>query len=768
MKRVALAIGVFLTAAGIGFVSVERAREQWIVIEACEAAQQGRIEHALALTEERVGSDDTGRAAGECRCHALLRAGDTEACIALLETLVDDPEDWIPQPGLSDLLLQRWGEVGRHEEARSLAISLARAHPEEPFLLQRELEARVVLEPEAKVLADLQSRLPERGNAAARTRVLIAQRHLMRGDAPSAIALLSGPFPPEAENALGLWHDTLGTAHAMNDDLPGTQRAYDAWRAAGGDPAEISARYLLALSTSGLHDTEIDLLAAFRTALADPRIQADAALAESLAVRLLYTLVAADRAQEALATYDALAGHVPLDGVSRDEIERADLGRRLSEAPEEARAGRLQFTLPAELAGGTLLVSPAPGAAPDADYEARGIQAGVQIRVERPLALAPTRWVARDREGHTRASGTLVPRPGDTLGVRVETMASAPSPPDVPERARGRDGRRRVALLLLDCGDWAISQYLRTRGDLPVWDSLLAGGHRAVLDSDPPLTAAALEALVWPGRRNETSLVGTVYRYGVELAGLESIGTNPFEPLGWFLPESRDLFETLGAGELRVANLLLAHGGVRAGRHGIVTGPEGRTEALALGASRRPLRADERARFPTLASLDGSDLHHVETIAAEFDAAESLLREGRLDVLAMRIEPLDLLTHAHFGEAVRAGQDDGNALLFSVYRYIDGRLGALLPTLDADDVLIVASDHGIRTAMEHDRPALFVAQGEGVPVGRAPGQPNLRGMARVIANLTQVETDWPETGIALWSGETRVAEGDASPEPDEG
>ena len=60
------------------------------------------------------------------------------------------------------------------------------------------------------------------------------------------------------------------------------------------------------------------------------------------------------------------------------------------------------------------------------------------------------------------------------------------------------------------------------------------------------------------------------------------------------------------------------------------------------------------------------------------------------------------------------------------------------------------SDHGIRTAMEHDEDAMFVAVGEGIPRGRAPGRPHLRGLPRVLAELFDVETDWPKTGIAPW------------------
>jgi hypothetical protein len=336
--------------------------------------------------------------------------------------------------------------------------------------------------------------------------------------------------------------------------------------------------------------------------------------------------------------------------------------------------------------------------------------------------------------------------------------AAAPFTPPSLERAPA-DGRRRVALVLLDCGDWAISSYLRARGDLPVLDALLRSGYRAVLDSDPPLTAAALESIVWPERRSDASLAGTFYRFGIELAGLESVGENPFELLSWVLPETQDLFGAIGAGERSAANLLLAHGGVRAGRHGEISGPHGATRRAALGRTRRELDAAERARFPRLAHADDAiDAHYIQTIAAEFDATDELLRGGEIDLVAVRIEPLDILTHAHFADAVRDAQDDGQGLLFDVYRYIDGRIGALHRFLDADDVLLVMSDHGIRTAMEHDRPALFIATGAGVPAGRAPGNPSLRGVARVLADLLGVATAWPETGVADWAGAVAAAD----------
>jgi hypothetical protein len=350
---------------------------------------------------------------------------------------------------------------------------------------------------------------------------------------------------------------------------------------------------------------------------------------------------------------------------------------------------------------------------------------------------------------------------GGVVDVRVE-----PRQPREPQRVRltrrPGDGRRRVILLLLDCADWRIVEYLRARRELPTLDALIRDGHRAVLDSDPPLTSAALEALVWPTRRGAASFVGLVHRVGVELAGLASVGENPVDALSWVLPEDEDLFSVLGAERHSVANLLLAHGSIRAGKHSEVTGPFGRKQRIPLTRSVRDLRADERERWPALAAaLAGRDATYIRTIAAEFDTAVEIVDAREIDLLALRIEPLDILTHAHFAETVRDGQDDGENVLYSTYRYIDARIAEVHDRIDADDVFIVMSDHGIRTAMEHSRHAIFVATGPGIPKGRAPGRPSLRGVPAVLGDLFGVRTDWPETGVAPWARALAAAPADA-------
>jgi hypothetical protein len=449
-------------------------------------------------------------------------------------------------------------------------------------------------------------------------------------------------------------------------------------------------------------------------------------------VRLVLSLASAKRLEEALALYDRYRDALPSDGLQREELERAARAELLSRAPAAARRGALVFQLTDLPEDAVLLVSPDADAPVDADYERFEPPAGGLLALERTEGEAPPRWVVRTGD-RVLGSGVAHPIAGDARPVEIAMREEARIPtPHLRARPPG-DGRRRVLLLLLDCGDWRIIRYLMARGELPVLAALLRDGHRAVLDSDPPLTAAALEALVWPLRRGDASLLGLVHRMGGELAGLSSVGENPFEEIAWVLPESDDLFSTLAAGGRSAANLLLSHGGIRAGRHGEVSGPNGGRRRVEIGRTAR--------------DLDPKEL----------DATEMVLREDGIDFAAVRIEPLDILTHAHFGVIAAEGQDDGRGLLYDVYRYIDARLAAIDTALDEDDVLIVMSDHGIRTAMEHARESFFVAVGGGAPPGRAEGTPAIRGVSRAVADLLGVATDWPDTGVAPWASQAPLA-----------
>jgi len=753
-RRGLLLVAVLICAAGAGLVSVRSIDDQIAVLEACEAVEQRDWQTALERTEGRVGDDDAGRAAAECRSLALLATGEAEAGIALLERAVEAGRDdgWAPRPELSIHLIQTRRSQARSEAAAELAHRAARRYPDDPDLFYLELETRSGIEDDEVVSRELAARVPERGPQAVRMRVSLANRQLFRGDPEAALEALGERPPQDAGAALGAWFDARGLALASNGDTAATIANYESWKRVGGDPLEVAARYALAMSIAGLADPTSTPSELLRRALANGGRSIDPKLREALAIRLILTLANEGDSEAALAAYDRFHREFELTGLTRDELVRSGSHRALAATPATGLRGRVRFTAPAPEPGAELLLSPGVDEPVDTRFAAVPVPASGRIEIEREIGTAPVRWVYRDAHARTLASGNIQPVAGRS--VDVEIAARAPKPrARISLARRPGDGRRHVVLLLVDCGDWRIVETLRARGELPTLDALLAQGYRAVLDSDPPLTAAALEALVWPNRRNAASFVGLMHRMGTELAGLSSVGENPLDGLSWLLPEEPDIFSVLGRGDRAAANLLLAHGSIRAGRHSEVTGPFGRTRRIPIRRSARDLRADERERFPMLARAAtlGRDAQHIRTIAAEFDTAEDIVVDGSVDLLALRIEPFDILTHAHFAETVRDGQDDGELLLYDVYRYVDARIADVHSRIDADDVFIVMSDHGIRTAMEHSPHGIFVATGPGIPHGRAAGRPALRGVSIVLANLLGVAADWPDTGVAPWS-----------------
>ena len=73
--------------------------------------------------------------------------------------------------------------------------------------------------------------------------------------------------------------------------------------------------------------------------------------------------------------------------------------------------------------------------------------------------------------------------------------------------------------------------------------------------------------------------------------------------------------------------------------------------------------------------------------------------------------------------------------------------------IDADGVLILISDHGIRNTLEHDPNCVFKASAPGLVVDRLEDRPEIGGTGRMIAELLSVETDWPATGMESWVAE---------------
>ena len=750
--RLSILLAALTVSVGLGIISIRHADQNAAILAACGAVESGDWNTALQRTEDLTLGGSLARDAAECRCIALVATDRGGECESLMDRLLSDSasDGWSPNPSLAVHLIQTRRSAGHIAEAAELARRAARQFPTNGDLFFLELTTRSSIEDEALVLRELEARIDPKAAEATRMRTSLATRHLIRGDARRALDVL-GPGPPMgSQDAIERWHDTRGMAFANTGDLSAVKRSYAEWARAGGNPKELQARYALTLSIAGLGDPDASTVSLLGDALAKADGLIDESLLEALAIRLILTLVDADEQEGALAVYDHFQKRFALAGLTREELERSAIHHTLENENAGRPNGTIRFSLPSRNPQYSLLISPPPGEPVDTDFYPVDLSESFAVDVNRPLDVAPVRWVYRDGDGSALASGTVNPEPGAVVSVSVSPGAPLPAPRPILTREPA-DGNRRVLLIMLDCGDWRLTQYLRARGELPVLDSLLSVGFRGVLDSDPPLTAAALESIVWPERRGGASFVGLVHQIGIEVAGLASVGENPFSALSWILPEDEDLFSMLGSKEYAAANMLFSHGGIKAGHHSEITGPNGLRRRLPITTSSRDLDAEERRRWPKLVTDSERDAVHLRTIAAEFDTAAEIAEAREVDFLALRIESLDILTHSHFAQTARTGQDNGNRFLYELYRYIDTRLGEVHNLLDEDDIFIVMSDHGIRTAMEHSHHAMFIASGRGVPFGRADGRPALRGVSAVIADLMGIDASWPRTGVAPWS-----------------
>lgn len=745
----AVGVGVGLTVLALLLVGCgedfrdERARAT------CEAVAEERFAEALERATGPLESRGADRDTAECRCIAALSLGDREACTDLLGPLLEAPEaaDWIPNPVLTKLMVRTWQAAGRIEPAAALAERAAPTQRDDLDMLQLELMLRSRLENEDAVLSQIEDRLREDPSWIPQ-RLVLALAWMRRARHDEALRVLGETPPPKDHPLLMPWFESRIQAQASAGDLQAVQATFDVWRETGWDPTDLAARYALRLSVDQLVDPAHDTIDLLREAIASQAELRDPNLVWGLHRRLIAQLLAAGRPREALAAYDAAIETVRLDGLTREEIERA-VERAEGEIRADAPA-TLRFHPPAEAVGGRLLLSPEPGQPPDAGYRAMAIEDTGPLEIEIRRGQHARRYVFEDREGRPRASGAVWPEPAASIEIRPVFASPPPRRDWSPTRRSAGDGRRRVFAILADCADWRLTEYLRHRGELPFQDHLFRQGYRAVLESRPAFTAAALQSLVWPApAATVPDTLGWIHHLGLELAGLESVGRNPVGWLSLLLPERPNLFETLGSGPLVTANMLLAHGRIDAGRHAEVVGPHGDRRDLPSQQAYRPLREDELSRHPALVH-DAETKKFAETIAAEMDAAEEIARDGEVDFLFLRLEALDLITHAHFGALDGRGQDDAGGPLTATYRYIDERLADLHALLDADDWLVYLSDHGIRSVMEHEEDAVFAAIGDGVPTGRAPGRPALRGVPRSLAAMLGVETDWPRTGATPW------------------
>lgn len=740
--------------------AVEGARAAQTADAICAAVERGDWETALEIEPQPESGGESRARAAECRCLALLETGRRLECTETMESLLTERPGWVPSPLPTAFVVESLRDAGELGRAVELVRRGTRAYPDSSVLLVLEMDLRRNVESERTILDEMASRLAEMGEARPVIALRLAERNVDRQEWEEAAALL-GDAPPADGQLSDYWFHLRTLVAAGQGDGEGLRRFFAQWRATGADDAELAARYAFLVSTYLLLDPEHDTTSLLERAVEQTEGFPDLELRRALLTRYVGNLVVNGheaRALEVLARAENEVG--TLRGMNREEILR-ELARGQSGEAGRREEGTILFRL-SDRHEGDLLAVPPRDSPVDAPYEQLVVPTDGVVKIEREIGDAPLRWVLRDGEGRTVGSGAVWPVPGTSTEVVIARRTAAPlARRPVLEPRPTADGRRRISLLILDSADWRLLRYQMERGDLPTFTALEEAGTRAVVLSEPPFTAAAISAIAIPGQKGVVSVFGLVHQMGREIESMNFVGVNPVAALEWVLPSSDGLFEVLGAGDLRTVNMLRSYGPLRVGRQGSTVGPLGRVDRLAGYPGSRPLTPDEASLLPELP--EDRDRELVRELVADLDTAVDLARSDDVDLAALRVDSLDLFTHAHFPAVSRTFQDDGRPVLYSFYRLLDHRLAEVRRAQDEDDLLVLLSDHGSRTALEHDRHALFLAVGSGVEPGRIVEQPPIRGIGRMLATLLGVETDWPETALSRWAASVDVDEGAATP-----
>ncbi len=766
LVRLAILLALVGIAAYLFLRTMPRLRRYRAVDAACTAVERGDWQTALSSSEGLVGPDSEGLRAAQCRCLALLQTDGKKSCVGLLEGLLDDPrtDGWLPRPELTSLVVADRGDRGEPGAAADLAHRGAVAYPEDGFLLLQELTFRSRTEDEQSVLQEMEQRLPEAGGAEPTLRLELAQRHIRRNewrDARELIGTKPDRFPPHFRSA---WYSLDTNILAGLGDVEGLDATFEEWKEHGGDPARLDALHAVMLSGHQLQDPKRSTLDRLRDA-ARHGDRIDPVLLKLVYLRLIGTLVVSGAYDEALATYDRAVDEVgDLEVITREDIQRSETQSLFGENRLAELRGTIRLRVPDHRPGDTIMVSPALDETVDSAYVPINLTASGTAQVERGVGTWPQRWVLRDAAGRVAGSGAVWANPDASVDVDVvrhppttttERTASLAHFLSSPEEATGSP-HRRVFQVILDCGDWRLVEYGLARGEMPFFAQAIRRGRRAVLDSVPPFTATAVAKLVYPKKSGVRSLFDLVHQLGGEIEGLNFVGRNPFAAVGWVLPKQAQIFETFAEHGYSTVNLLRSHGGLEVGRQAQVRGPGDEVHQLPGYRSSRKLTPAEQDLLGLQAAPEKADtpadlaLDFLREMAADFDVLDRLAQESTIDYVALRVASLDLLTHTQFQAMTRTEQDDGDTLLYRTYRYMDQRLSGVASHLHPGDVLIVMSDHGIRTPMEHDQRALFIALGDDVTPGRIDGSPPIQEVTGWVADLMGVETDWPGAGTADW------------------
>ncbi len=327
--------------------------------------------------------------------------------------------------------------------------------------------------------------------------------------------------------------------------------------------------------------------------------------------------------------------------------------------------------------------------------------------------------------------------PGQEQEKRVELVAQPALGwlPPVAQRKPTADGHRRVLVVWPDGGSWFLLNGYAKRGLMPNIAQLLRTGARGeMISTNPPFTATAYKRMVELEPANYDPEEGGL----LEVLALQLKGI-PF--LDGFLPDSlvsgsegRTIYDALSANGLIAANLVFSDRFVSSpddlktsdgrrleiGEDALATARGEGAEAIDASEAAAVLTnvlhidaAKEPERAAALTSL-GIFLYGVDNSEAKVKAGLDVWQKNNIDFMLLRLPSVDILSHRYFWTVDESFVQNP---MIETYRYFDAVVGRFIETLDADDTLVVVSDHGVAGTLHHHRACLLIVDGPGIQPG---------------------------------------------------
>lgn len=371
------------------------------------------------------------------------------------------------------------------------------------------------------------------------------------------------------------------------------------------------------------------------------------------------------------------------------------------------------------------------------------------------LATAALAWIDQGRRLVVVAAILLLPGLifPSLLFSYLDTASPQPSA-SRPVREPTAHGRK-VVLIGLDGADWRVLDRRLALGELPTFKRLLSEGSRASLQT----LAGANSAEIWAGLFTgaDSASHGCRDFFRIRLAGMNAPGFYPVHRT--FVQEAAGQLERIGLASRRIIDRsclkrrpvweILDDLGVSTG---IVDGyyysaptprlqhPESYVFSYALNVlGPTPGLLDDRSeeelvtvvrpvsRFADyLPHRSAGDFYWQSEVLLD-----TLERDGQPDYLQLYTHQPDAEQHQswndyepHFYFSSSSPHDDADRIP-ELYRDFDRFLGRLLPLLDPETLLIVASDHGhsptivhsYYTQHRHGPPGILLLWGKGVKAG---------------------------------------------------